>query len=56
MNIGPPGVGKTRLVKALAQNFSKTLIKINLADIGDRHALHKIFHDDELIKSMSLKN
>ena len=44
LNEGPPGVGKTKLVKALAALTGYTLIVINLAHIPNARVLYEAFH------------
>lgn len=44
LNEGPPGVGKTKLVKAIAAQTKRTLIIINLEHIPDVQTLYDIFH------------
>jgi len=48
LNDGPPGVGKTKLVKALASLTGYTLIVVNLNHIQDTRALYDIFHNSVL--------
>lgn len=48
LNDGPPGVGKTKLVKALAALTGYTLIVVNLNHIQDARALYDIFHNSVL--------
>jgi len=44
LNEGPPGVGKTKLVKALAALTGYTLIVINLSHIPNARVLYEAFH------------
>lgn len=44
LNEGPPGVGKTKLVKAIAALTGHTLIVMNLAHITDVNTLYEAFH------------
>lgn len=44
LNEGPPGVGKTKLVKAIAAKTGHTLIIINLAHIVSIQTLYEAFH------------
>ena len=44
LNEGPPGVGKTKLVKAIATLTGYTLIVVNLAHIKNTQALYEAFH------------
>jgi hypothetical protein len=44
LNEGPPGVGKTKLVKAIAALTGYTLIIINLAHIKTAQMLYEAFH------------
>lgn len=44
LNEGPPGVGKTKLVKAIAALTGYTLIVINLAHIKTTQMLYEAFH------------
>jgi len=44
LNEGPPGVGKTKLVKAIAALTGYTLIVINLAHIKNVQMLYEAFH------------
>ena len=44
LNEGPPGVGKTKLVKAIAAKTGHTLIIINLAHISSIETLYEAFH------------
>jgi hypothetical protein len=44
LNEGPPGVGKTKLVKAIAALTGFTLIVINLAHIKSAQMLYEAFH------------
>ena len=44
LNEGPPGVGKTKLVKAIAKHTGYTLIVINLAHIKHTQMLYEAFH------------
>ena len=48
LNEGPPGVGKTKLVKAIAAKTGYTLIIINLAHIQTIHKLYDAFHSPYL--------
>jgi hypothetical protein len=44
LNEGPPGVGKTKLVKAIAALTGYTLIVINLSHIKNAQMLYEAFH------------
>jgi hypothetical protein len=48
LNEGPPGVGKTKLVKAIAAKTGYTLIIINLAHIRNIQTLYDAFHSPYL--------
>ena len=48
MNEGPPGVGKTKLVKAIAAYTGATLIVLNLHHIADIQTLYDSFHSSVL--------
>lgn len=48
LNSGPPGVGKTKLVKAIAALTGRTLIVINLNHIKDITMLYDAFHSSIL--------
>lgn len=48
LNEGPPGVGKTKLVKAIAAMTGYTLIVINLAHIKSAQMLYEAFHTTTL--------
>jgi hypothetical protein len=48
LNSGPPGVGKTKLVKAIAALTGRTLIVINLNHIKDITMLYDAFHSSVL--------
>ena len=48
LNEGPPGVGKTKLVKAIAALTGYTLIVINLAHIKNAQMLYEAFHTTTL--------
>lgn len=48
LNEGPPGVGKTKLVKAIAKETGYTLIVINLAHIPSTQVLYEAFHTSVL--------
>jgi hypothetical protein len=48
MNEGPPGVGKTKLVKAIAAYTGSTLIVLNLHHIKDLQTLYDAFHSSVL--------
>ena len=44
LNTGSPGVGKTKLVKAIAAFTGRTLIVLNLQHITSPLLLHQVFH------------
>lgn len=46
---GPPGTGKTSTIKAIAAEADRHIININLAGIGTRKQLKKLFYDDRLM-------
>lgn len=48
LNEGPPGVGKTKLVKALAAFTKRTLIVLNLQHLSDMRSLYDAFHSSLL--------
>ena len=48
LNEGPPGVGKTKLVKAVAAMTGYTLIVINLQHIPNMRTLYEAFHSSVL--------
>ena len=48
LNEGPPGVGKTKLVKAIAALTGYTLIVINLTHIKNTQMLYEAFHTTTL--------
>lgn len=48
LNHGPPGVGKTKLVKAIAKMTERTLIVLNLKHIPNSMALYNVFHSSVL--------
>lgn len=48
LNEGPPGVGKTKLVKALAALTKRTLIVLNLQHLSDMRSLYDAFHSSLL--------
>jgi hypothetical protein len=48
LNSGPPGVGKTKLVKCIAALTGRTLIVINLNHIRDITMLYDAFHSSVL--------
>lgn len=48
LNEGPPGVGKTKLVKAIAAYTGYTLIVINLNHISSAQQLYEAFHMSSL--------
>jgi hypothetical protein len=48
LNSGPPGVGKTKLVKCIAALTERTLIVINLNHIRDITMLYDAFHSSVL--------
>ena len=48
LNEGPPGVGKTKLVKAVAALTGYTLIVINLSHIKNSQMLYEVFHTTTL--------
>jgi hypothetical protein len=48
LNEGPPGVGKTKLVKAIAARTGRTLIVLNLKHISNIQILYEAFHSRTL--------
>jgi len=48
LNTGAPGVGKTKLVKAIAALTKRTLIVLNLQHITSPLLLHQVFHSSIL--------
>ena len=48
LNTGTPGVGKTKLVKAIASLTGRTLIVLNLQHITSPLLLHQVFHSSIL--------
>jgi hypothetical protein len=48
LNEGPPGTGKTKLVKAIAALTGRTLIVLNLHNIADLAMLYDAFHSSVL--------
>ena len=48
LNEGPPGVGKTKLVKAIAALTGYTLIVVNLTHIQSIQMLYELFHTSTL--------
>lgn len=48
LNEGPPGVGKTKLVKAIAALTGYTLVVINLTHIKNTQMLYEAFHTTTL--------
>lgn len=48
LNEGPPGVGKTKLVKAIAEKTGYTLIVLNLVHIKNIDELYDAFHNSVL--------
>jgi hypothetical protein len=48
LNTGAPGVGKTKLVKAIAAFTGRTLIVLNLQHITSPLLLHQVFHSSIL--------
>jgi len=48
LNEGPPGVGKTKLVKAIAALTGYTLVVINLSHIKNTQMLYEAFHTTTL--------
>lgn len=48
LNEGVPGVGKTKLVKAIAAYTGATLIVLNLQHIQDIRTLYNVFHSSAL--------
>lgn len=44
LNEGPPGTGKTKLVKAIANRTGRTLIVLNLRHISNIQMLYEAFH------------
>ena len=48
LNEGPPGVGKTKLVKAIAKMTGYTLIVINLSHINNSQILYESFHTSNI--------
>jgi hypothetical protein len=48
LNEGPPGVGKTKLVKAIAARTGGTLIVLNLQHISNIQVLYDAFHSSTI--------
>lgn len=48
LNSGPPGVGKTKLVKSLAKHTGYTVIVLNLHHMKDLKMLYSAFHNTVL--------
>jgi hypothetical protein len=48
LNEGPPGTGKTKLVKAIANHTGRTLIILNLRHIPNVQTLYEAFHSSVL--------
>ena len=48
LNTGAPGVGKTKLVKAIAEYTGRTLIVLHLQHITSPLLLHQVFHSSLL--------
>ena len=48
LNEGPPGTGKTKLVKAIANHTGRTLIMLNLRHISNVQTLYEAFHSSVL--------
>ena len=44
LNAGPPGVGKTKIVKCIAAMTHRTVIVLKLSDIGSVAQLYECFH------------
>jgi cytidylate kinase len=46
---GPPGTGKTSIIKALANDSKRHIINVNFRDCTTKSQLYKLFYDEELI-------
>jgi len=46
---GPPGTGKTSIIKAIANDSGRHIINVNLRDGTTKTQLYKLFYDEELV-------
>jgi SpoVK/Ycf46/Vps4 family AAA+-type ATPase len=45
---GPPGTGKTSIIKAIAADTGRHIINVNLRDCTTKTQLYKLFYDEEI--------
>jgi hypothetical protein len=46
---GPPGTGKTSIIKAIAADSGRHIINVNLRDCTTKTQLYKLFYDEEIV-------